>query len=135
MTPLTNDLLPFPDLIGPKPPFLTMLNTMLHMFFLEGKCIPEIYNHFRSQGIFFTLTFVNDVCSADPPSTHPVLIVSETQALELVIERMRILGLILELGEGGMGEAEISKLCVWSTHKSDEGFVKDLLAFGRFHEG
>ena len=101
--------------------FLSVLDTMMHMFHLEGNSEQEIETFFDNQGFYFHLLFIHGVVDVRmPPGVERELVE------KCIEERLRVFELILRLNRSGRTAEEIRELCFHTG-----GCVLDLVSIGR----
>ncbi|MCJ1427068.1 hypothetical protein MMC29_004971 [Sticta canariensis] len=104
--------------------FLSVLDTMMHMFQLEGNSEQEIETFFDNQGFSFHLLFIQGVVDVRmPPGTERELVENRIEI------RLRVFQLFLELNRNGRTTEEIKDLCFHTG-----GCILDLVGIGRMED-
>lgn len=101
--------------------FLTVLETMMRMFHLEGYSEQEIETFFDNEGFSFHLLFIQGVVDVRmPPGTERELVEKRIR------ERLGVFELILKLDRSGRTVEEIEELCFHTG-----SCILDLVRMGR----
>ncbi|MCJ1428522.1 hypothetical protein MMC29_006432 [Sticta canariensis] len=115
-TPTDNEnrdpsLVPSRAVTSSKPSFLTILNTMLHMFHLHGNSAPEIGCSLAGVGCVFTAVFIQGVVGVSTLHT-PWPMEQKMQVKQRINERMHMFHFVLEMINKGKTTEEIEGLCL-----------------------
>ena len=119
-------LAPFRTVTSSKPSFLTILNTMLHMFHLQGQSAPQIGSKFAGVGCVFTAIFIQGVVGVSTLHT-PWPMEEKVQIKQRINQRMHTLHFVLEMVRKGKPTEEIAGLCLHNGHT--------LLEFSQMEKG
>ena len=105
----------FRTVTSSKPSFLTILNTMLHMFHLQGESAPQIGCKFAGVGCVFTAIFIQGVVGVSTLHT-PWPVEQKVQVKERINQRMQMFHFVLEMVGKGKTSEEIVGLCLHNGH-------------------
>lgn len=115
-TPTENEnrdpsLVPSRTVTSSKPGFLTILNTMMHMYHLRGNSAPQIGCKFAGVGCVFTAVFIQGVVGVSTLHT-PWPMEQKMQVKQRINERMHMFHFVLEMINKGKTTEEIAGLCL-----------------------
>lgn len=108
------------------------MTTVLQMFHIEKKSVPEIKDHYFSQGVSLSSTVIQRVIGATTANFNSTGVIDKAQVEQVVakqMQKMQMLEFMVRLMRNGKSGEEIEQLCTQNDYCPDTVLVKKLAEF------